>query len=1261
MPRLRIHLLGGFLIDMEGQTLPPIPSTVGRSLFAYLVTYRGLRHTRDLLAGTFWPDRSESSARKRLSQTLWQIQTALQEVPSSGGFLDVRHGTVAFDTTADFWLDVAAFDEHTSAAEGLGVGSERQQRSELDAAVALFRGEFLAGFYEDWTVVERERLRSSYLIALERLVALHKGRADYDTALAFGRRLTLHDPMREDAHQEVMRLCFLLGRPIEALYQYERCAAILAEELGSEPTAQTTELRDHIAQLRDKGERPFAPSHRSPLLDVGRRIPLVGRREERVTALRRLEDALSGRGGVLLIEGEAGIGKTRLLQELANDAQWRGLSILWVECSEGQMLHPLRTLRAAFESGLTRLQAQQLAELLDEVVLVELARIAPAVRHWLPHLPDPARLRPAEERERMSHAVSQTLLALSRLNPTVLFVDDAQWSDAESATALAEIAGQLQDARLLICVAFRSDEARERPELWELLMRLDRSSQPERVMLSALTPSESTLLVEESIATGSVATEVAAELYHETGGNPLFLIETLRARHEENQAIESDWGDSAVPVASGISQVIARRFAGLEVDGRRVLETVAVSSRLGDPAVVAEATGLPRLVVLSAFDELLRRGALVEARDGYDFTHDQVRRVILDGLDPDYRRQLHYDTALAIEHSRPERLEELAYHYTQADAAEQAAHYSIAAGHKALGMAAYDTAAQHFESAAGWGAGMERFDTLGIWEEVLDVLGRREEQCKVIDQMEAAAHTTAAQMETARRRVRLLGYEGRHPEATAIGEAALALNGSKTSRGALQQTLGLILSHSGRPAEAVAHLSAAVSALGENPAAEARARCDLGNVLSAVQRYEEAEKELRRALAVYEELKDRRGVVEAAGELAVLQMEQGDVAGAIELYRHTLRLARDIGYRRREGVTLLNLGNALYFESRVGEALFEYEEAAAVFAAIGDREGEALVRANAAAVRHLILGDLGAEDDLMTSLEFFRDSEHPWGEAFCLEQLAAVARRRGDLDEARRLIEDGLELLAGGKHRWVEVHLIRQAAQIELDAMRPAAAAPMVERALELCRELGLDDVVPTVESLAAVAALQDGDVDDALAHARAATDLLSGAAEQPYVIWYIRHRAASACGEDEEAAEALSEAWRLLNRLVERLEPEVAARALEVPEHRSIHEARNRTWPTCTVVRLPRDDVPLGRALRETDWIEVTWTVSEPNDYGPVDKAETRRRRIVRLVGEARAQGAAPRVEDLATVIEVSVATVRRDLASLRSAGHRLHTRGSR
>ena len=1266
MAPIRIHLLGGFLLEHDGRNMPPIPSAAGRSLFAYLVTNRGRRHTRDLVAGTFWPDLPEQGARRRLSQAWWQIQTSLQDVRIGQPFIEATLFDVAFVAT-DYWLDIAEFDRHIATAAKQAVTRDPAEPGSLEQAVDLYRGEFLAGFYDDWTHFERERLRSQYLVSLERLIALHKSRADYETAQYFARRLCLHDPLRESAHREVMRLSFLLGHSNEALRHYERCVEILAEELGRRPSSETEELRIHIAQMREKGESPFAPTINAPLLNAAQRIPLVGRTEERSSILRRMEDTLHGRGGVILIEGESGIGKSRLVEELIDDAQWRGLSPLLATCSEAELLHPLQGLRRALESGLTRLRFDQLQAVLHRNTLAELAELVPHIRGWLTDSGIPAALGDGNSREQHLHTIRSALFALADLNPMVLFIDDAQWLDEESAAVLAELAPDIADHSLLIALSYRDSEVRDRPAMWQRLLDIDGRTNTQRIKVIALDLVESGRLVEESLGETKADPDLVEGLYLETGGNPLFILESLRAWHEntlDGLGHERLERKLTVPPTSGVTSVISRRLQSLSTEAKAVLEATAVLGGQARSRLVASMTGLPMAITVQSVTDLVRRGLLRETVAGYEVPHDQLRRVVLGGIDGAMLKVIHERAATAIETEQPDLIEDLAYHFSASQIADKAYDYSLLAARRAVALGAYDTAVRQFENAARWAVGEQRYPVLTEWEEALAVLGRRSDQHRLLDELAEVAVGPENRAELARRRSRLFAEEGNHRQAVEVANQALLDNVGLQPliKARLLQNLGLVLARSGRAPEALPHLEAAVELLGDDVASRAAALCELGNVLCEVQEYQRASVALGEAKTLYEDLGDLRGTAEVNSQLAIVSMELGDSDTAISLYTAALQISRELDYRRGQAVNLANLANVLYTQGRVGPALGHYQEAATIFSEIGNRLGAALVSTNAASVRYLVLGDDSVEADIQRSLTYFEQEDHRWGQAFCQEHLASISQGNGDLATARDRINRGLALLEDGGHRWVEVHLRRLGVEIELEANQPDQAELQVEIARRICDELGLADVVPTIESLDALVKLSYGQVDEALICARRATSLLQRGTELPHLVWFRRHLVAKAAGEDADAVDSLARAVALLARVLDSFGSDDRRLAMTRSHHvRAIIEERDRSFPQIQEMRLPLAGIPLGRSLKGADWTQVRWTASDPSDFEILDPVGRRRLRIRRFLDEARQQGADPRIEDVATALGVSVATVRRDVAELRRTVSGLNTRGSR
>ncbi len=335
MSTLQLHFLGTMDIRYDDQRLPKPPTLKSQSLLAYLILHRHRPQSRDRLIGLFWGDRPERRARRSLSTALWHIRRCLpDDIPILS---DAQ--TVQFDPQSDLWLDVDEFEAQTS----------RDDTASLQSAVALYRGDFLDGFYDDWIISERYRLEALFLEALARLMVGHETGGEHQAALATALRLLGRDPLREDAHRLAMRAYCQLGQHNAALEQYRRYREAVLEELGAEPMVETTELYRDILEGRFEIERvppapipmvePLAPPGRSPL-DVIAPSKLVGREHELAFLHDCWQKAQAEHGGLALISGEAGVGKTRLIEEFANRLRWQGIRVLWGRCYEFERLCP---------------------------------------------------------------------------------------------------------------------------------------------------------------------------------------------------------------------------------------------------------------------------------------------------------------------------------------------------------------------------------------------------------------------------------------------------------------------------------------------------------------------------------------------------------------------------------------------------------------------------------------------------------------------------------------------------------------------------------------------------------------------------------------------------------------------------------------------------------------------------------------------------------------------------------------------------------
>ena len=370
---LRLYTFGGLRIEREGQSLQ-LSTQKARDLLAYLVTFRGRPHPRSVLAGTLWPDLPEGKARRRLSDTLWRVRRIL------GDHVMVDEEYICVNTEIPCWLDVEEFELKRQEAGSREQGTDACILS-LTSCIQLYLGPFLDGFYHDWVLLERERLQELYLETLKRLLEYNKQTGDYAEALSIAQRVATVEPLHEAAHRELMRLYHLLGRDAEAVAQYRCCREILREEMGVNPAPETEALYHTLSRLAltpSGAPAVHLPTPaRRPTHDLDD-LPLVGRDAERSDLLGLLEAATAGQGGIVLLEGEPGIGKSRLARELVAGARWRNVDVILVSASEGTASSYV-LLVTALAPTLTPLRVRQLTHSMDPVHLQAVAPLLPQV------------------------------------------------------------------------------------------------------------------------------------------------------------------------------------------------------------------------------------------------------------------------------------------------------------------------------------------------------------------------------------------------------------------------------------------------------------------------------------------------------------------------------------------------------------------------------------------------------------------------------------------------------------------------------------------------------------------------------------------------------------------------------------------------------------------------------------------------------------------------------------------------------------------
>jgi ABC-type oligopeptide transport system substrate-binding subunit/DNA-binding SARP family transcriptional activator len=722
---LQLYVLGTLDMRYGDQSLPKPPTQKSQSLLAYLVLHRHQPQLRDRLVGLFWGDRPERRARRCLSTALWRIRRCL---PDDGLILSDPH-TVQFDPQADLWLDADVFESH----------ARQDDTPSLSSAVTLYRGDFLDGFYDDWIINERYRLETLFLEALARLMVCYERKGDPNGALATALQLLSHDPLREDAHRLAMRAYCRLGQRNAALEQYGRCQKSIREELGVEPMAETMELYQAILEGRfEVGPvaeavplqipvlEPPAPSGRSPL-DVIAPVKLVGREQElaflhecwQVATSRANRRAQAGPGELVFIRGEAGVGKTRLVEAFADRLRWEGVRVLWGRCYQFERVLPYQPIAEALR-GLTP------AELGDVPAdaLAEVARLAPGLLAGCPGLEDRAALDPEQERARLFEGLAGLLAGLAERDALLVVLEDLHWATESTLGLLHYLTRQLHSQPALLLGTYRTEAVRAGHPLLDLQRRLTREGLAWRLNLARLSLGAVAELVGEMSGSGEAVAALAERLYQETEGNPFYLMEMVKALFgmgavhldPEEDVWRVDFtriSRGELPLPASVSEAIQARTQRLDGDTQEALHLAAVLGREFDFEPLDTVWGRGQEATLEALDNLLRHrlideGSGVTGRD-YAFTHHKIQEVVYAGVPRRRREHLHARVGRALERVYgPEETEalagELAFHFQEGQEldpslTERAINYLLQAGDQARLAYAHKEAIGYYRQA----------------------------------------------------------------------------------------------------------------------------------------------------------------------------------------------------------------------------------------------------------------------------------------------------------------------------------------------------------------------------------------------------------------------------------------------------------------------------------------------------------------------------------------------------------------------------------
>lgn len=977
---IEILLLGQPQIRRDGETIR-IARRKNRALLYYLAAHARPQN-REHLQSLFWPESERNSSQQALRTAVYLLRRELGDVIQADTEDILLKDHVQVDSRElDRWMSTPPTP-----------GDAESFRLALDR----YRGDFLEGFslpdspdFDHWVVTEAEYYRRLVRQGWVRLSRLNEQQEDYGQALTALDRALAYDPLQEDLQRDAIRLAYLAGNRPDAVRRYDELRKLLEEELGVPPMLATRQLYDEIIMDDLPAE---TITRNQPALRAVRPIdrdmlPFTDRQAE----LKSIEEAL-GAGKMVLIEGEPGIGKTRLAEEFFRRSK---ASIARGTAHELEHHLPYQPVISALRSLILSERWARIKPTLDLSLFWrgELNRLIPDLFHE--SASTEAALATGSE-SRLWEAVNQFFLSISRIRPVILFIDDIQWADESTLSLLGYLSRQMGTGFNILVTARPVPVRSPAATLIQSLIRSDRLC---RIPLSRLTTSGVFAATEK--LTTQPNPMLSQWLAERSEGNPYILVELVRSLRDQDiisasGGVDADKLSRTMLVPPSVYGLVASRLAMLSESARRVVDAAVAAGRDFELEVVTHAAGLSHEAGLDAVDELRSSGLIREllpdtpshpTADQFTFEHNLILEVAYQEVGEARHRLMHRKVAEAIELLHRSEIDRwagvLSFHYREANNIDRAAGYAYTAGKQAARLSAWK------EAISFYGLALQKSQSpaqeLEIWNSLAQVWNLSGEPARASQAYEKAITLAGADRSQAERLKLDLGYtylvQARFQETIAIAREVLSVGIGETSRA--EFLWGTALSIEGSDLQgAVEHLELA------------RKSCDP---------------------------QDTAQLADITFELGSISAQQGDLLAAVDLYRQALEMAKD-EYQLHQGDMIL----------------MRY-----------------ILSHNNLAYHYHLLGDPRAEPHALEGLSLAREHGAVTSLPYLYSTLGEVRLGQGRLEDAESAFREGLDYAERIKHPERTAGLTANLGLVAVQKGEASKAVHNLSKALALADSLG--------------------------------------------------------------------------------------------------------------------------------------------------------------------------------------------------------------
>lgn len=888
----RLLLLGVPEVAWQGQPFT-LPRRQARALLFYLAAEQP-PVPRDQLTFLLWPDSSESTARRNLTRLLSYLRNTLPHPD----LLVTPQTAVALNADL-IELDTVQFSKGCTANEIKG----------WESAVPLYRGRFLDGFtlsdspeFDQWLSQTQRRYERIYLDTLHKLVMTNSENGDLSAAIRYAQRYLATDNLSEDVHRRLINLYAANGDRRAALRQFEQCAIFLERELGVAPLPETRaayEAARNSTPPPPPETRPTPEWATLPSLD----LPLIGRDDAwqvLTKAYRRYQT-----GGVIFISGEAGVGKSRLMQEFATAQS--GLVLTGNSHTTGQAL-PYQPLVQALRQALPLHDRWAHTQ---PIWLAEVSHLLPELRIHFPGLPPPVEVAPRQAQVRLFEALVEVFRSLASGEPLLLCLDDVHWADEATVSWLEYVTKRLAGSNICLVATYRSHRAAALAD-WRRTLNRARLAAP--VRLAGLSELAVAKLLHGVGLDDMAGQTLARRIHFVTGGNAFFVLETIRELLETGQSFDHLVD---LPLPQTVRDAVLRRAARLTPLAQQLLAVAAVLPPQLRVETLAETSGRGELETVDTLDELLAHQLLQVDGDDFQFQHDLARQAVYENIAPWRRRLLHRRAAEALVKlsatSDAGLLATIAHHFEMAGDTPQAIDYYRQAATSAQQLYANQETVSYLQKALELSEKLP--EAAAIRPELQEALADNLTITGYFALAEATYHTALSQVpvserlwraELQRKLAETLPPQQRSDEAITLYHDALALlaehTGSDSKKARLSTLLGLMtaLYYQLRAADMVELKKETQALLDEigTAAQQAQFYSQLSHMALLNERYQLSAATValaRSALTYAQQTGNAWQIAHHHFEFGFTLLWHGDLVGAEAVLKESLQMAGELG------------------------------------------------------------------------------------------------------------------------------------------------------------------------------------------------------------------------------------------------------------------------------------------------------------------------------------------------------------------------------